>query len=177
MASSGWRPGTLLIIPQCMGRTPQQRTIAPQVAGMCVRNPGSGIFCRSEEHSVMMFIYLFLYCLFRMGKTNALSEFSSSFGKHLFIPHAYIWAPTVGRRGAGCLRVSSGGRPGTPVTPQHTCGGVSAFLSWGYLVDSKGQVFWSWVPSSFDVCLWGENYFSCQAEADVMTSVNLPAEA
>lgn len=32
-----------------------------------------------------------------MGKTNILSEFSSSFGKHLFIPHAYIWAPTVGQ--------------------------------------------------------------------------------
>lgn len=45
------------------------------------------------------------------------------------------------RRGAGGLRVSSGGRTGTSISHQHTCCGVSAFLSWGYFVDSKGQVF------------------------------------
>lgn len=42
---------------------------------------------------------------FRTEKKNVLSEFSSSFGKHLFIPAVYIWATSWARPRAGCLRV------------------------------------------------------------------------
>lgn len=83
---------------------------------------------------------------FRTEKKNVLSEFSNSFGKHLFIPPVSIWATPQARPRARCLGFSCTG----------ACGGLRSTHR-GTLWILEGRCFW--LKAQFAACLWDANYF------------------
>lgn len=99
LASSGWRPGKLLIIPQCTGRPPQQRTIQPCGQSVSVRSPGLGIFCQSGEDGMTMFI-LFLKNISQDRRKRCSEWMFHSLGK-AFVHSTSLHLSTSCRPGAG----------------------------------------------------------------------------
>lgn len=103
LASSGWRPGKLLIIPQCTGRPHSQEPSSPCGQSVSVRSPGLGIFCQSGEDGMIMFI-LFFKNISQDRRKRCFEWMFHLLGKAFVRSTCLHLSTSYQPGGAGCLR-------------------------------------------------------------------------